>query len=347
MKVLVTGAAGRLGIEVVRHLLRWSHPRIRCLVRPTSDALELERLGAGERRVEVVYGTLQSAGDAQRATDGCEAVVHLAAGKRGAPADIFLDTVVGTQRLIEAMSRARIARTVLVSSINVYDTARLPTHLPVTEEAALDRRPWQRDAYTYAKVMQEQVVSSAPSEAVGTLVVLRPALLHDGGIGGDVPARVGLRIGHLVARLAPAASLVPRTHLSLCATAITQAVRGNLSAGTYNVIDPVLPTASEWLASHAREGWRVVGVPWWTVVAMSRTSAAAEALSRGQLPAPLTPYRAAAMWRGHQFSGERLRVALASRGASPDGHDLVKGPPRRGARRQWRTAPAPASDRSR
>ncbi|MBI4545668.1 MAG: NAD-dependent epimerase/dehydratase family protein, partial [Gemmatimonadetes bacterium] len=69
----LTGATGFIGGRLARRLAESGY-RLRCLVRPTSAAEELERLGA-----ELVHGELTDAALLTGALDGAEVAYHLAA----------------------------------------------------------------------------------------------------------------------------------------------------------------------------------------------------------------------------------------------------------------------------
>src|SRR3982751_4188173 len=105
MTVLVTGSTGFLGTAVVERLLAHGVKRIRCFARPSSDQARLATLASMDNvdPVEVTIGNLQSVPDIERALVGVDTVLHLAAGMRGAPAGLFLDTVVASKRLMEGI----------------------------------------------------------------------------------------------------------------------------------------------------------------------------------------------------------------------------------------------------
>ena len=78
MKILVTGASGRIGSRLVPRLLAHGDT-VRVLVRNQEQAQSFEKLGA-----QTVIGDLLRTETLAQATAGVEAVVHLAAFFRGA-----------------------------------------------------------------------------------------------------------------------------------------------------------------------------------------------------------------------------------------------------------------------
>ena len=149
MRALVTGAAGFLGRHVVSALLGRG-VEVRALVRP---ATRVETLG-WPSSVEVVRADLRSEKDLDRAFDGVEVLVHLAAAVSGGEDAQFAATVVGTERLLEAMARTRCTRVVLASSFAVYDWSAIEGTLD--EDSPTEPVPdlYERDGYSIAKSWQ-------------------------------------------------------------------------------------------------------------------------------------------------------------------------------------------------
>ncbi|MGB7642756.1 MAG: NAD-dependent epimerase/dehydratase family protein, partial [Terriglobales bacterium] len=158
MKILVTGASGFLGRAVVERLLAHGEPEVRCFVRPSSDLSGLEKLRARypQARIEFIAGNLATAEDATRAVDGVETIYHLAAGMRGLAASIFVDTIVASQRLLDAI-QDKVRRVVLVSSVGVYGTSFVEPSELVSERTRLDPHPEKRNVYFHAKIWQERL----------------------------------------------------------------------------------------------------------------------------------------------------------------------------------------------
>ncbi len=111
--VFLTGATGYIGSRLARRLAERGD-RLRCLVRPTSDTTELERLGA-----ELVRGDLTDASTLVGALEGIDVAYHLAAVYDMGVVDraaLERTNVHGTQAFLAAIERARTPRAVYVST---------------------------------------------------------------------------------------------------------------------------------------------------------------------------------------------------------------------------------------
>lgn len=116
MRALVTGANGFLGRHVVGALLA-RDIEVRAMVRP---AAPLEAL-SWSSSVEVFRADLRSSCELRRAFEGVDVLLHLAAVVSGGEDAQFAGTVVGTERLLDAMVHSACRRLVLCSSFSVYD----------------------------------------------------------------------------------------------------------------------------------------------------------------------------------------------------------------------------------
>lgn len=117
MKVLVTGATGLLGNNLVRLLLTRGY-EVRCFLRDTSSGVELKGLD-----VEIYRGNLLNEADILKAVDGCEVVIHAAAKTEQYPVDFKYyqePNVTATKKVIEAVKIAGVTRFVFVSTANVF-----------------------------------------------------------------------------------------------------------------------------------------------------------------------------------------------------------------------------------
>ncbi len=312
MKLLVTGSNGFLGSALVRRLCELGDRRaIRCMHRPGSDLRRLDAVRAAHpgASIEPCVANLTSPEDCERALDGVDLVFHCAAALSGAAADMFLNTVVASRNLLEAIVRtARPVRTVLVSSFGVYGMAGVPEGTTVTEETPLEQHPEWRDLYSHAKARQERLFWEYRERHGIPLTVLRPGVIY-GPSGPPMSIRVGLRLFGLFLHLGRR-NLVPLTYVDNCADALVAAAGSPASAGqAYNVVDDGVPTAREYLARYRREvePLRVVSLPLFATRLMSRLVAWYHDASRGQLPAIFTPYKTESMWRSFRYDNGKLK----------------------------------------
>lgn len=310
-KILVTGANGFLGTALVARLLEHRERDIRCLVRPGSKAWRLEALDAEHPgRLEIFRGTLTRPADCAKMLEGGVATVyHLAAAMSGAPAQIFVDTVVASKNLLGALlDRDRRIRVVLVSSFGIYGVANLPAGHTVEETTLLEPHPEWRDPYTHAKLRQEQLFWECRRRYGLPLVVMRPGVLYGPG-GPALSERIGLDVFGLYLHLGRD-NVLPLSWVDNCAEAIAVAGQSDDTVGQiYNVVDDELPTASDFLDMYRRRvrAMPYVTVPWLATRVLSWALAKYHQRSRGQLPAVLTPYKTAAQWKGQTFDNKKLK----------------------------------------
>lgn len=310
--ILVTGAAGFLGVAVVERLLAHGHRTLRCLVRPSSkrDRLTAVLAAHPDAQVEIVVGSLSSKDDILRALDGVDTVLHLAASMKGAAADMVLNTVVASRNLLDALGGRKPLCIVLVSSFSVYGVAELPRGALVDESTPLERHPELRDPYTYCKLRQEQLFREYQQRHKFELVVLRPGVIYGPG-GGHLSARVGFSLFGWFLHLG-GSNLLPLTFVDNCAEAIVVAGLRPQSAGeVFNIVDDSPPTCREYLRRYKAEvkPIRSVPVPYSVAQALARVIERYHAYSKGQLPAVLTRYLTKTLWGGNRFINDKLHGA--------------------------------------
>jgi UDP-glucose 4-epimerase len=120
MHWLVTGGAGFIGANLVRHLLATAGQRVRVLDDGRAGAASLRELGIDARAFERVAADVQDAAAVARAARDIDAIVHLAGatGVAGSLADPRADlqaNVLGTLNVLEA-ARTTGARVVFAST---------------------------------------------------------------------------------------------------------------------------------------------------------------------------------------------------------------------------------------
>lgn len=177
MKVLVTGAGGVLGLEVLARLAADGHA-----VR-AHDRVALSARAAG-LAAEAVTGDLRDGGHVEDALAGVDAVVHAAAypSPNAAPeAEVFANNVEASYRVLDAAGRAGIGRIVNISSLSAVglawsEFAVSPLSVPLTEE-----HPYVGDdVYGLSKYLGEQIAATASRRWRTTVVSLRFPFLGTG-----------------------------------------------------------------------------------------------------------------------------------------------------------------------
>lgn len=310
MKILVTGAGGFLGKAIVERLLAHGQMDVRCMLRDTSKAKGLLLLAEKfpEARLELVSVNLRNANEIPAAVDGCDMVIHAAAALKGSPAEMFMDSVVASRNLLDAVKDVRPMRVVLVSSFGAMGVSELGRDAMVDERTPMESHPEQRDVYSHSKLRQEQLFWEYRDKFGFELVVLRPGVIYGPG-GGHFSNRVGLNLFGMFVHLG-GRNLLPLTYVENCAEAIVVAALHPGAAGEiYNVVDDDLVTSGEYLALYKKQvrPMRSVRVPYFALMWGSRLVEGYSRRSKGQLPAIFTPYKTRAMWGGNRFSNEKLK----------------------------------------
>jgi uncharacterized protein YbjT (DUF2867 family) len=122
LPVLVTGAAGLVGIHTCRELARngW---KVRAMVRDAArGAMKL-----GQLPVEFRVGDIRDAGELRSALSGCGAVVHLAAIAIEKKGETYAETnTAATERLISAARAENVQRMIFMSQNGADSASRFP-----------------------------------------------------------------------------------------------------------------------------------------------------------------------------------------------------------------------------
>jgi nucleoside-diphosphate-sugar epimerase len=158
-RVLITGGAGFLGINLTRHLLSRGY---------AVASLDVEDFDYPERdRVEIIKGDIRNKAVVDQAVEGADFVVHTAAALPLYSAqDIYTTDVEGTRNVLDASLRHGVGRFVHVSSTAVYG---IPDHHPLYETDKLEGV----GPYGQAKIQAEMICLEYRARGL-TVPIIRP-----------------------------------------------------------------------------------------------------------------------------------------------------------------------------
>jgi len=182
--VLVTGASGHLGSNLVRRLLeRGEH--VRAMVRRPEHRGDLPR----HERLELVAGDLLDPRSLRAAVEGCDRVYHVAAiyALWTPTPGVILDTALrGTTNMFDAIVQSGGVRRL------VFTSSAIAVGFSSDPEALLTERDWNdgrgQDEYNRAKIESERLAHRLAKEHGIDMVVVNPALIVGPGDHKPTPS---------------------------------------------------------------------------------------------------------------------------------------------------------------
>jgi uncharacterized protein YbjT (DUF2867 family) len=177
MKVVVFGASGHTGIQVIEQLLKAGHT-VTALVRTP------EKLQSYQGKITIIQGDARHADDVAKAIQGQDAVMHTLSQKITQKTDI---QKVFAGNLVKAMDQAKVKRLVMLSAWGSGDSKPM---IPLLFNIVL------------ATLLKGLFVDKAAAEAIITAsdidyTMVRPFLLANGPEQGNVVASLDKHGKHL------------------------------------------------------------------------------------------------------------------------------------------------------
>ena len=250
--VLVTGASGALGSEVVHRMCSLGK-RVRILVRrppPNPDS-----------SVEVAIGNLGDPHAVDRALCGARTVIHVGAAMKGAREDHDCATIRGTRNVLDACLRHGVEKLVHISSLSVVDWAGGKPGSPISESTPFEPRPDDRGHYTRAKLAAERLVLDFVRDHNLPAIILRPGQIFGGRIPLLTPA-VARKLRKRWLVLGNGSLHLPLIHMNDVVDAIQLAAEDDLAVGgVIQLVQSDPPTQNEVLALTLGPQARIIHLP--------------------------------------------------------------------------------------
>ena len=170
MKVLLTGANGLLGHNIILRLLRDGH-LVSAIVRNAKS------LAVSDERLQVFEGSFLDYDDLQKAAAGCDAVIHAAATTDMSLlhySDFENIIVKGSKNVIDVCNELGISHFVYISSANTIGYGRADKLADETEPM---RPPFTLSYYARAKKCAEELFVEQSSHEGGHVIILNPTFM--------------------------------------------------------------------------------------------------------------------------------------------------------------------------
>jgi nucleoside-diphosphate-sugar epimerase len=207
----------------------------------------------------------------------------------------------------------------------VYSNRENPRGRLLDESCPIEARPELRgEAYCFAKVKQDEIVTEYGRKFGIPYVIVRPGYVY--GPGNEaITDRVGIDTFGVFLHCG-GSNKIPFTYIDNCADAIAVAgLKMGIDGETFNVVDDDLPTSRRFLRLYKRKvkSFRSFYVPHGVSFALSYLWERYSIWSQGQLPPSFNCRRWHSYWKKTTYSNAKLktRVGWTPRVSMTDGLD--------------------------
>ncbi len=240
MHIFVTGAAGRLGVPLVRALVAGGSEVIG-LVSSAEKAAQLEKLGA-----RALVGRLDREDVLAQGLRGARVVYHLAGGVRGAGKDTAeVINHQGTLHLCKALRAAGsrdLRALVFSSSVSVYGDR---AGLWVDESMP----PYPQTLYAESKIAAEKLLLAGAREEGLPARLVRVGAVYGPGFGFTMAERIRAGRGWLPGE---GRNYVPALHADDAVAGLLRVAEAGGNGQIYNLADPEPVTLKEFYGQVAK-----------------------------------------------------------------------------------------------
>jgi len=230
MKILITGAAGSIGVHLLKELVKKGN-FCRCLVKQTTDISSLKELD-----IEFVYGDICYPKTIDGIADGIDVVFHLAAIGHVSSTSLsaykkFLKVnVEGTRNLLKECKKSKVKRFVHFSSTAA---------MGLIEDVVVDEKTpsCPRTPYQKTKFKSEQVVMDFYEKEGMPVVILRPCMVYGEGCKGEYLRIFSYIKNGIFPRIGKGKKLTPLVYIHNIIPAIVNAATMGKAGNVYLLVD--------------------------------------------------------------------------------------------------------------
>jgi nucleoside-diphosphate-sugar epimerase len=207
---------------------------------------------------------------------GIDVVMHLAASLRG-PQDFIVHCATeGTKNVAEVAGINGVKRVIYMSSMSVYDYAKLRDGDVISEESPLEEQPEKRGAYSLAKREAETIALSHLADQTPSWTIVRPSMVV--GKGSNMFSPAGAKIGNLLLVFGSPSKHLRLVHVEDVAKAVVEMIGHAATAGRlYTISSAGELTLREYVDRYIRIRYptiKAVYVPYWCCAPLVRAVAA-------------------------------------------------------------------------
>lgn len=311
-RILITGAAGFIGSKVVETFLKYGFKNLICFVRPTSNIENLTNKMSHKNRdnLTIFRGNLLSKEDCEEASKNVSLVCHLAAGIEKSFAGCFMNSVVGTRNLLDALIDCNnLKRFLNVSSMAVYSIKDIVKGGTLYETSEVDEASENRyEAYSYGKIKQEEIIIEYNRKYNIPYVIVRPGDVYGPG-KYKVSGKVGIDTLGIFIHLG-GNNRIPLTYIDNCADAIVlTGVKSGIEGEIFNIIDDDLPTSRNFLHMYKKHVKKLnsIYIPYRFFYLLSYFWEKYSIYSNNQIPPVFNRNRCIAHWKKVKFTNKKLK----------------------------------------
>jgi nucleoside-diphosphate-sugar epimerase len=266
--------------------------------------------------VDIIQGNLLSRDSCATAVKGVSIVYHLAAGIDKTFPGCFLNSVVTTRNLLDAVTKEHtLKRFVNIGSLAVYSNEKIRRGGLMDESCEVDTRLVERyDPYAYGKAKQDEIVLEYARTRGLPYVLVRPGITFGPG-KAKIPGRVGIDTFGVFLHLG-LNNTMPLTYVDNCAEAIVLAglIKG-IEGEVFNIVDDDLPKSRDFLRMYKKHVHRFMSIPipYPAFYLLNLMWEKYSQWSEGQLPPVFNRRTCTAYFKGNTYSNKRAKELLGWR----------------------------------